>query len=94
MTPDHCLTQPRLRVAELCPEAVQQAYEPLGLAALAARMGVSRSTAWRIIDRLRGAQHRPDALRVVKLPVPIGSGATREAWHVLWPRPTGDAIAV
>lgn len=88
MTPDHCFNQPGLRVAELCPGAAEQAYEPLGLAALAARMGVSRSTAWRLIDRLRGAQHRPDALRVVLLPVRIGSGATREAWHVLWPRPT------
>lgn len=93
LTEDHCFNQPGLRVAELCPRAAEQAYEPLGLAALAARMGVSRSTAWRIIDRLRGAQHRPDALRVVRISVPIGKGARREAWHVLWPRPTDDMIA-
>lgn len=95
MTPDHCDIQGRLWVAELRqPLAdVAQGYEALGARALAARLGVCRRQAERVIDRLRGAQHRPDALRVVKLPVPIGSGATREAWHVLWPRPSDDMIA-
>lgn len=95
LTPDHCDIQARLRVAELRrPLAdVAQGYEALGARALASRLGVCRRQAERVIDRLRGAQHRPDALRVVLRPVRIGSGATREAWHVLWPRPTDDMIA-
>lgn len=90
MTPDHSDIQPGLRVAEVRqPLAeVAQGYEALGARALAARLEVTERQARRVIDRLRGAQHRPDALRVVRLPVRIGSGATREAWHVLWPRPT------
>lgn len=95
MTLDHCDIQGRLWVAELRqPLAdVPRGYEALGARALAQRLGVCRRQAERVIDRLRGAQHRPDALRVVKLPVPIGSGATRDAWHVLWPRPSDDMIA-
>ena len=95
LTPDHSDIQPGFRVAELRrPLAdVAQGYEALGARALAARLEVTERQARRVIDRLRGAQHRPDALRVVLLPVRIGSGATREAWHVLWPRPTDDMIA-
>lgn len=92
MTPDHCDIQAQLRVAEVSPACADQEHEALGARALAARLGVSRRQGERVIERLRAAQHRPDALRVVKLPVPIGSGATREAWHVLWPRPTEDDL--
>lgn len=70
-----------------------EGFEPLGLDALAARLGVSRTTAWRVLERLRGAQHRPDVLRVVKIKVPIGSGAQREALHVLWPRSSSEVSA-
>lgn len=90
MTPNHCFNHGPLRVADVSLPLADQAegFEPLGLDALARRLGVSRSTAWRTLERLRGAQHRPEALRVVKLPVPIGSGAHRDALHVLWPRTT------
>lgn len=84
MTPHHCDIHAPLQVGEVSLEA----YEALGAVALARRLGVSRRQAERVIERLRGAQHRPEALRVVKLPVPIGSGAHRDALHVLWPRTT------
>ena len=88
MTPHHCFNHGGLRVADVSlPLAdLAEGFEPLGLDALAARLGVSRTTAWRVLERLRGAQHRPDVLRVVKIKVPIGSGAQREALHVLWPK--------
>lgn len=82
MTSDHCDIQAPFQVGQVSPEA----YEPLGAVALAHRLGVSRRQAERVIERLRGAQHRPDVLRVVKIKVPIGSGAQREALHVLWPK--------
>lgn len=89
-------TQARLRVAEVraedVPTAIPDGVEALDHRALARRMGVSSRTARRMIERLRAAQHRPDALRVVLLPVRIGSGAMREALHVLWPRPTEDDL--
>lgn len=67
-------------------EASLEAYEALGAVALGRRLGVTERQARRVIERLRGAQHLPDALRVVKIKVAIGSGAQREALHVLWPK--------
>lgn len=67
--------------------SVPEGYEALGLDALARRLGVSRMTAHRRLIALVGQQHRPDVLRVVRLPVVIGSGARRLALHVLWPLP-------
>lgn len=82
LTPHHSDIQAPPQVGEVSLEA----YEALGAVALARRLGVTERQARRVIERLRGAQHRPDALRVVMLPVPIGSGAQRSALHVLWPR--------
>lgn len=88
MTGDHCDIQAQLRVAEvslpLADEAL--AYEPLGAAALADRLGVCRRQAERVLAQLRAAQHHPEALRVVLIPVSTAKGARREALHVLWPR--------
>lgn len=89
MTFDHCDIHPSLRVAELCPEGC----EPLGANALARRLGVSRRQAERVIERLRAAQHRDEALRVERRRVPIGKGGQRDAWHVLWPRPEESPTA-
>lgn len=58
---------------------------PLSAAALAQRMGVSVASAYRMIAATAAAQHDPTALRVVRLPVQIGSGAKRDALHILWP---------
>ena len=49
------------------------------------RLGVSRRQAERLIAATAAAQHDPTALRVVRLPVRIGSGARRDALHILWP---------
>lgn len=68
-------------------ETVPSDLEPLGLDAFAARLGVSRRTAHRRMTKLAAQQHRPEMLRVVRLPVRIGSGAYRRALHVLWPKP-------
>lgn len=90
LTGDHCLTHPCRRVAEVRAQgesAVPHDVEPLGLAAFAARLDVHRSTAHRRMATLAAQQHRPEVLRVVRLPVPIGCGAVRSALHVLWPRP-------
>lgn len=87
LTPHHSDIQPPLQVGEVSPEA----YEALGATALARRLGVTERHARRVIERLRGAQHHDEALRVVEIPVPIGSGAQRKALHVLWPRPTPDS---
>lgn len=57
----------------------------LSARALARRLGVSRATAYRRIEALLARQHDPEVLRVEKRPVRIGSGAVREALHVLWP---------
>lgn len=80
MTPDHCDIQARSQGAELRPR-----FESLGATALAERMGVSRRHAYRLLERTLARQHDPAVLRVVRLPVPIGSGARRAALHILWP---------
>ena len=81
MTPDHCLSHGPLQGIEVRPQQVI----PLGVNALAERMGVSRATAYRLLERTLARQHDPAVLRVVRLPVPIGSGARRAALHILWP---------
>jgi len=96
LTHHHCCIHPCLRVAELrAHEATQipEGYVALGAEALAQRLGVHRVTAWRRMERLKAIQHAdPAALRVVDLPVTIGSGAQRLALHVLWPvAPTSAA---
>lgn len=89
LTPNHCCIHPCLRVAEVRAEGatpVPEGYVALGAEALARRLGVHRVTAWRRMERLKAVQRSdPDALRVVELPVAIGSGARRLALHVLWP---------
>ena len=70
----------RLQTAQLRP-----GYATLSASALAARLGVSRRQAERLIAATAAAQHDPTALRVVRLPVQIGSGAKRDALHILWP---------
>lgn len=70
----------RLQRAQLRP-----GYVTLSAAALAARLGMSRRQAERLIAATAAAQHDPTALRVVRLPVRIGSGAKRDALHILWP---------
>jgi hypothetical protein len=89
LTGDHCVIHAPLRVAEVRAygaKTVPDGFEPLGLEALARRLAVSRKTAHRRMQRLSAQQHRPEVLRVVFLPVFIGSGAVRPALHVLWPR--------
>lgn len=91
LTPDHCLKHTHMRVAEVRAESdatVPDGFEALGLDAFARRLGVHRSTAHRVMERLVAQQGSNDVLRVVKLPVPIGKGGRRRALHVLWPRPT------
>lgn len=70
----------RLQTAELRP-----GYATLSASALAARLGVSRRQAERLIAATAAAQHDPTALRVVRLPVVTGKGARRDALHILWP---------
>jgi predicted DNA-binding transcriptional regulator YafY len=70
----------RLQTAQLRP-----GYVTLSAAALAARLGMSRRQAERLIAATAAAQADPTALRVVRLPVRIGSGAKRDALHILWP---------
>ncbi len=77
------------RVAEVRPETdaqVPEGFEPLGHRALATRLGCCPRTARYRLERLAAMQGRPDVLRVVRLPVSIGSGARRTALHVLWPK--------
>lgn len=64
---------------------VRAEFIALGAQALAGRMGVSRRHAYRLLERTLARQHDPTALRVVRLPVQIGSGAKRDALHILWP---------
>lgn len=88
LTPDHCCIHTLMRVADLRVQdgtTVPDGYVALGVDALAERLEVHRVTAWRRMQNLAAQQHRPDALRVVRLLVPIGSGAKRPALHVLWP---------
>jgi hypothetical protein len=88
LTDDQRIIHAALRVDELRAHDATQVpdgYVPLGLRALAARLGVSRMTAYRRMQALAGQQHRPDALRVIELPVPTGKGAKRLSRHVLWP---------
>jgi len=80
LTGDQCDIQAPLRGAELRP-----GFESLGVAALAARMGVSRRHAYRLMERTLARQHDPTVLRVVRLPVRVGKGAQRAALHLLWP---------
>lgn len=69
---------------------VPAGFVALGLDAFAQRMGVSRKTAHRRMTTLAALQHRPELLRVVRLPVAIGKGAHRLALHVLWPLPAAQ----
>lgn len=52
---------------------------------LAVRLRVSRATAYRMLERLAGSQHREEALRLGTTVAPIGSGAKRKVLAVLWP---------
>jgi predicted DNA-binding transcriptional regulator YafY len=52
---------------------------------LAARLGVSRATAYRRMEQIRGAQSQPDVLRVVEAEAVIGNGARRKVLAVEWP---------
>lgn len=88
LTGDHCVSHPSMQVAEVragSAGTVPPGYVALGLDAFAARLGVSRKTAHRRMERLAAQQHRPELLRVVLLPVAIGKGGRRLALHVLWP---------
>ncbi len=95
LTPYHCAIQGALRVAEVRAEGatpIPEGYVPLGVDAFAARVGLKRRAAHYRLERLEAIQGRGDALRVVLLPVKIGSGAERLARHVLWPvAPTSAA---
>jgi len=97
LTHDHVDIQHRVRVAEVRAHDVTQipeGYVPLGHRALADRIGRDPRTARRYIERAAAQQHRADVLRVVRLPVLIGSGAQRKALHVLWPvAPTAPSAA-
>lgn len=72
--------QAHSRVAEVCP-----GFVALSARALAERLGVSERHARRLIERNVGAQHLPEVLRVVRLPVAVGKGAQRPTLHLLWP---------
>ena len=53
---------------------------------LAARLGVSRATAYRRMEQLRAAQAQPDVLRVTQVDAPNGgNGARRKVLAVEWP---------
>ena len=53
---------------------------------LAARLGVSRATAYRRMEQIRGAQSNPDVLRVTAVDAPNGgNGARRKVLAVEWP---------
>lgn len=52
-------------------------------------MGVSVSTAYRLLERTLARQNDPRVLRVVRIPVRVGKGAQRAVLHVLWPDPPG-----
>ena len=90
LTGDHMAKHPTQRVAEVRAAndaTIPDGYEPLGYTALASRLTVSTRTARRRLETLAAQQRHPDVLRVVRLPVAIGSGAKRLALHVLWPKP-------
>lgn len=88
---DHVATHGAQRVGDVRAECdatvIPDGYEALGHRALAARLGCCPRSARYLLERLAATQTRADVLRVVKLPVAIGSGAVRPALHVLWPRP-------
>jgi hypothetical protein len=77
--------------AQVAAQQIPDGYEPLGLVAFALRMGVSRGTARKRMLEIAGRQDDPRQLRVMLLPVRIGSGARRLALHVLWP--TSNTVA-
>ncbi|MDB4931579.1 MAG: hypothetical protein JWM10_4063 [Myxococcaceae bacterium] len=79
LSPDHCLTQDGLRGAEV------RAHVPMKARELARHLGVSRATAYRIIERLAGTQHQAEALRLATTDVLLGKGAKRQCVAVLWP---------
>lgn len=56
----------------------------MGARQLAAHLGVSRATAYRILGRLQ-ATRDPDALPLGQVDVRTGKGATRRCVAVLWP---------
>jgi hypothetical protein len=88
LTSDHCCIHTQMRVADVRAQdgtTVPDGFVALGVDALAKRLGVHRVTAWRHVQRAAARQSDPQMVRVVRLPVPIGSGARREALHVLWP---------
>lgn len=66
-------------MAEECPAVPMRARE------LASHLDVSRATAYRMIERLAGAQHKADALRLATTVVATGKGAKRACVAVLWP---------
>ena len=65
-------------------------FLPLDANAFAARLGVSRATAYRQIEALRARQGVPGILRVELAPATIGYGAVRMKVVVLWPKPEND----
>ncbi len=72
-------------------EAVALGTRPIPLRYVAMRardlgvhLGVSRATAYRIIERLQGTR-APDALALTAVDVLLGKGATRRCVAVLWP---------
>ncbi len=68
-------------------------FLPLDALAFAARLGVSRATAYRRLEALRARQGLPGILRVQFAPAVIGFGAIRQKVVVLWPKPEGDPDA-
>ncbi len=85
LSPDHCLRQDGFQEVEERPVVPMRARE------LADHLGVSRATAYRIIERLAGTQHDAEALRLATTLVNTGKGAKRRCVAVLWPVEGGPA---
>lgn len=66
-------------------KAEERPAVPMRARELAQHLGVSRATAYRIIERLAGRQHDAEALRLATTAVKTGKGATRRCVAVLWP---------
>ena len=54
-------------------------------------MGCTRRHAYRLIERLKGSQHRDDVLRVTTTIATLGKGARRKVDAVLWPVDEAEA---
>jgi hypothetical protein len=96
LTADHVAKHPAPRVAEVRAQdatPIPEGFVALGHRALAQRLGCCPRTARYRIEKLLALQGRDGALQVVRLPVPIGSGAVRRALHVLWPVSTPASAA-